>query len=94
MTKAPRATADRAPGPHHQSAPSTALSTALQQKPLLVYQQIVESAEEGIWLVDQQWSTVYVNQRLADMLGWSADAMLGRPITDFMDVAGCSLHVN
>lgn len=91
MTKAPRATADRAPGPHHQSAPSTALSTALQQKPLLVYQQIVESAEEGIWLVDQQWSTVYVNQRLTDMLGWSADAMLGRPITDFMDVAEVQL---
>ncbi len=65
-----------------------ALPTTLQPSPLHIYRQIVEGAEEGVWLVDQQWKTVYVNQRLAEMFGWPPDAMLGRPITDFMDDKG------
>lgn len=65
-----------------------ALQIAPHFPPPHIYRQIVDSAEEGVWLVDRQWHTVYVNQRLGDMLGWPPDAMLGRPITDFMDDAG------
>jgi PAS domain-containing protein len=33
------------------------------------YRQIVETTREGIWLVDHQWRTTYVNPALCQMLG-------------------------
>ncbi len=49
------------------------------------YQQIVELAEEGIWVVDAQAKTTYVNHAMARMLGYTEEEMLGRPMLDFMD---------
>ncbi|MBD0343415.1 MAG: response regulator, partial [Coleofasciculus sp. Co-bin14] len=49
------------------------------------YQQIVELAEEGIWVVDAQAKTTYVNHAMARMLGYTEEEMLGRPMFDFMD---------
>lgn len=49
------------------------------------YRQIVETAEEGVWVVDATWTTTLVNRRMAAMLGYSREEMLGRPIFDFMD---------
>jgi PAS domain S-box-containing protein len=48
------------------------------------YQQIVELAEEGIWVVDQDRKTLYVNQAMTRILGYSEVEMYGRPITDFV----------
>jgi len=48
------------------------------------YRQIVESAQEGIWTIDAQALTRFVNAKMANMLGYPVDEMLGRPITDFM----------
>jgi PAS domain S-box-containing protein len=48
------------------------------------YRTIVDTAQEGIWLVDAQGKTSYVNQRLADMLGYTAQELLGRSVFDFM----------
>lgn len=52
------------------------------------FRRMVETANEGVWLIDHQDTTQYVNQRMADMLGYTPEAMLGRPVTDFMDEAG------
>jgi PAS domain S-box-containing protein/diguanylate cyclase (GGDEF)-like protein len=52
------------------------------------FRRIVETANEGIWQVDANWTTTYVNRRMEEMLGCSPGAMLGRPIEDFMDAAG------
>ncbi|HEY9636194.1 MAG TPA: PAS domain S-box protein [Coleofasciculaceae cyanobacterium] len=49
------------------------------------YQQIVELAEEGIWVIDSEAQTTYVNQAMARMLGYTEEEMLGRLIFDFMD---------
>lgn len=49
------------------------------------YRSIVETANEGIWLLDAQLRIEYVNQRLAEMFGYGVKEMLGRPIFDFMD---------
>jgi PAS domain S-box-containing protein len=49
------------------------------------YQQIVELAEEGIWVVDSEGNTNYVNQAMARMLGYTEEEMLGHPIYEFMD---------
>ncbi len=49
------------------------------------YRQIVETAGEGIWMIDAEGRTTFANQQMAKMLGLSPDAMLGLTIFDFMD---------
>ena len=49
------------------------------------YRRIVETAQEGIWMLDEQANTNYVNERMAEILGYTADEMLGRSMYDFMD---------
>ncbi|MBD2103149.1 PAS domain S-box protein [Leptolyngbya sp. FACHB-261] len=51
------------------------------------YRRIIDTAYEGIWAFDAQGYTEYVNQRLAQMLGYRVEEMLGRSIFDFMDEA-------
>jgi PAS domain S-box-containing protein len=48
------------------------------------YRRIVETANEGIWTVDREIHTMYVNQLLAQTLGYSREEMQGRPVTDFL----------
>ena len=49
------------------------------------YRQIVETAQEGIWLIDLDGRTVYLNQRMADMLGFTPEEVLGADFFSFMD---------
>ena len=49
---------------------------------------IVELAHDGIWVIDAEGRTSYANPRMAQMLGLPADAMIGRPFTDFVDADG------
>jgi len=52
------------------------------------YRLIVETAHEGIWMIDAEARTTFVNQRMAEMLGYaSAEEMMGGGLTDFMDDA-------
>jgi len=51
------------------------------------YRRIVETTQEGIWQIDAQGVTTFVNERMAQMLGYRVDEMLGAPLTDFMDDA-------
>lgn len=52
------------------------------------YRLIVETAQEGIWLVDAESRTTFVNARMAAMLGCTVEEMGGRPMFDFMDDDG------
>ncbi len=52
------------------------------------YRTIVETAQEGVWLIDQDEKTVYVNRRLAEMLGYAVEEMLGAHLFKFLDEAG------
>lgn len=47
------------------------------------FRAIVETANEGIWLIDRQARTLYANQRLTQLLGYSADEIIGRTVTEF-----------
>ncbi len=49
------------------------------------YRRIVETAYEGIWVIDARDLTTFVNPRMAEMLGWTVDEMVGRPLFDFLD---------
>ncbi|MEB3162025.1 MAG: PAS domain S-box protein [Prochlorothrix sp.] len=48
------------------------------------YRQIVETATEGIWVLDQHYYTSFVNQQAAEMLGYRAAEMLGQPFFKFV----------
>ena len=52
------------------------------------YRSIVENTQEGIWQIDAEGTTVFVNQRMASMLGYSVDMIMGRSLFDFMDEEG------
>jgi PAS domain S-box-containing protein len=49
------------------------------------YRQIVEMAGEGIWAIDAQMRTTYVNRRMSELLGYSVQEMLGREPAEFVD---------
>ncbi|HEY9615941.1 MAG TPA: PAS domain S-box protein, partial [Microcoleaceae cyanobacterium] len=49
------------------------------------YRTIVETANEGIWMLDVNAHTTFVNRRMTEMLGYSEAEMLGRGLYDFMD---------
>jgi PAS domain S-box-containing protein len=49
------------------------------------YRQFVESAHEGVWQMSSAGITEFVNPRMASMLGYSIEDMLGKSIVAFMD---------
>ena len=51
------------------------------------YQTIVELAREGIFIADGEARLTFANQRLAGMLGFELDEILGRSLFDLMDEA-------
>ncbi|MBC8139773.1 MAG: PAS domain S-box protein [Fibrella sp.] len=48
------------------------------------FRQIVEIANEGIWTVDAQGFTTFINPRLQQILGYSLEEMQGKPGIDFV----------
>ena len=73
----------------HQASAEQALREASALS--LQYRTIVETAQEGIWVLGTDGRTTYVNRRLGEMLGQRADAMLGRTFFDYMDEEGRAL---
>jgi PAS domain S-box-containing protein len=49
------------------------------------FKQLVDVAQEGIWVADDRGVITYVNQRMADLLGYSNGSLLGRPVFDFIE---------
>jgi PAS domain S-box-containing protein len=48
------------------------------------YRSLVEGLQEGIWVIDENAVTTFVNPAMAEMLGYEAEEMVGRPLTDFV----------
>ncbi|MEI6315202.1 MAG: PAS domain S-box protein, partial [Syntrophus sp. (in: bacteria)] len=55
------------------------------------YRQLVDTLQEGIWLIDKDSNTSFVNPRMAEMLGYTVEEMLGKPIFSFMDKRGVEI---
>ena len=51
------------------------------------YRQIVELAAEGVWQVDRDMCTTFVTARMAAMLGYRPEEMIGRRSLEFVDDA-------
>lgn len=49
------------------------------------YRRIVQTAQEGIYLVDAETNIVFANKRMTEMLGYTFEEMCGRPLIDYID---------
>ena len=49
------------------------------------YRNIVETANEGIWTLDADVRVTYANNKIAEMLGYSPEEMIGKHGTYFVD---------
>ncbi len=49
------------------------------------YRNIVETTNEGVWTFNAVSETTYVNEKMAEMLGYNREEMIGRFIWDFAD---------
>jgi PAS domain S-box-containing protein len=49
------------------------------------FRTLIETAQEGVWVIDEDAKTTYVNDAMMDMLGYSLDEMIGKLLFDFMD---------
>ncbi|MGO9312017.1 MAG: PAS domain-containing protein [Syntrophobacteraceae bacterium] len=55
------------------------------------YRRIVETAREGIYIIDSEARITFANRRFSTMLGYHTDEILGRFIFDFMEEASEAL---
>ncbi len=53
-----------------------------------LYRDIVETSQDGIWVIDAQGRTLYANPRIAELLGRDADELDGLTVFDALDEAG------
>jgi PAS domain S-box-containing protein len=63
-------------GPEGDPSPS--------QDPAILFRAVVETAHEGIWIMDPEGRTVYVNDRMTELLDYSQEEMLGLHLEQFV----------
>lgn len=52
------------------------------------YRQIVETAQEGIWLIDETNKTTFVNTKMGDIIEYTREEMMDKEVYFFMDQKG------
>ena len=55
------------------------------------YRNLVELLHEGIWVIDEDSRTTYINTHMAGMLGYTVEEMQGKELFSFMDERGRKL---
>lgn len=48
------------------------------------YREMIENLQEGVWELDENFNTVFVNPRMAEMMGYSREEMIGRNAYSFI----------
>ncbi len=51
------------------------------------YRTLIDTAREGVWVLDTDACTTFVNRQMAGMLGYTSEEMVGRSMYDFLDDA-------
>ncbi|KUG03636.1 sporulation kinase [hydrocarbon metagenome] len=49
-----------------------------------MYHRIVKTANEGIWMADADLKITFVNKRMAEMVGYTSEEIIGRSVYDFV----------
>lgn len=57
-----------------------------------LYRGIIETTDEGVWILDANDRTTFVNGRMAQMLGYRVEEVTGRRINDFLDEVGHQIY--
>ncbi len=55
------------------------------------YRLLIENLQEGVWAIDSEVRTTFVNRRMAEMLGYTEEEMLGKHLFEFMDEPGIEI---
>ncbi len=48
------------------------------------YRRMVNTAQEGIWILDANYKTSFVNNRILEMFGYKTEEMIGHEVEDFL----------
>jgi PAS domain S-box-containing protein len=48
------------------------------------FHRLVEVMDDGMWVLDPAGATTFANRRMAEMLGYAPEEMVGRALSDFM----------
>ncbi len=56
------------------------------------YRRIVDTANEGIWVIDPSQATLFVNQEMAGMLGCRPEQVVGHSLREFIPPEDLALH--
>lgn len=59
-----------------------------------LYRLIVETSQEGIWMIDKNKRTTFVNKKLCEILEYSPEEIIGKENTFFMDDDGKEIATN
>jgi len=70
-----------------ESKKTTKNFIAIEEK----YKQIVDTAQEGITMVDKNFCYTFVNPKYCEILGYAQEELLGRDATFFLDANGLEL---
>jgi len=73
------------PGPNHSDAEAPLPTVAAPDLRRMVADLVLETACEGIWLIDAQARATFVNRAAAELLGYTEEEMIGRHIFDFLE---------
>jgi PAS domain S-box/PAS domain S-box len=57
------------------------------------YRQLVNNMREGIWVIDKDSCTTFVNPSMTKMLGYKNDEMLGKPLFSFIYERGMKFAI-
>jgi hypothetical protein len=58
------------------------------------YRRLIETAAEGIWILDAEGNTTFANAKIAQMLGYTVEEMSGMPLLAFTDAQGQAIAAN
>ena len=65
----------------------SALLKASEEK----YKNLVDNLQEGIWQIDKDDKTVFINEKMAEMLGFPYEEISKKSLFDFMDQEGIDI---
>lgn len=58
------------------------------------FNSLVQASLEGVWVLNRAGETVFVNQRMADILGYAAEEMQGKPAWYFVELGERSQFIH
>ena len=50
-----------------------------------MYRLIVETAQEGVWIIDENLETKFINKKMCEILGYTAEEVIGKHNYDFKE---------